>query len=330
MRYLDFIYKLLNSKGLVIILTLITLMACEEIGPTNSFDPQAPTDIKSLGIVRGRVVLPDLVNAETLLTQIRIELRRLAELDVSFLDAMREDQGRFSFPDLAEDRYQLQISLEGFQPIRYTLIMEIGGLIDLGDIPLIPTVNSTTGDISIGVTGNVRRENAPEGSHGGILVESIDQIFSTMSNSDGSFYLTLPPGEHNLKVSTPFYQTERVFSVLVSPDQVTSIEDPIVLSPNPSQVRGSVSLGGVLEGSPLESVVVRLIENANDPVMDAIQTNTVDDFGRFIFDSVPVKPLWIDVSCAGYFSQLRPQIYHLLNIQNTINQHFLTNYINLS
>ena len=95
---------------------MITLcIACEEIGPTNSFDPQAPTDIKSLGIVRGRVVLPDLVNANTLLTQVRIELRRLAELDIPFLDAMREDQGRFSFSDLAEDRYQLQISLESMK-----------------------------------------------------------------------------------------------------------------------------------------------------------------------------------------------------------------------
>ena len=162
-------------------------------------------------------------------------------------------------------------------------------------------------DISVGVFGIVKRGLVDDDDeHGGILVEAVNTSFATVSNNQGSFYLSLPPGEHTLRFSTEFYERARVFAVQVDANRLTYLENEIVLDPNPSQARGSVSLQGRLENVPLNNVIVRLLNDVETNVMDAVQTVALDELGRFILDDIPVGPLWVLVSCEGYYDQLRP------------------------
>ena len=290
----------------IALLTLLSL-GCDQINPTNPYDPEASADLKTPGSIQGRVVLPESFSAD-LLNQIQIDLRELSALDEVFMEGALDQRGRFIFNDLVEGRYQLRIDLSGFNPVRYSAILGIGELIDFGEIPLETRIDPNTGDVSVGVIGFARRALSPEGENGGILIEALETPFSTTTNSEGQFYLPLPPAQHILRFSSEYYQSARIFEVVISPDRITELEEVVVLNPNPSQVRGSVSLEGLVNGAPISSVIIRLLQNADDSVMDSLQTTTLDSLGRFIFDEVPIQPLWINVSCAGYYEQTRPLV----------------------
>lgn len=296
-------------------------MACDQIPANNPFDPETSQAQQLQGQLVGRVTLPDQYPSR-LLEDVNVTLSKLDEIQdqpnqqqlVSSIDISSSSDetgalktsGRFTFQDLSEGRYQLQVTLDGFNTVQYSFIMEIGELIDLGTIRLTSIINDNTGDISVGVFGVVKRSLGGEGEHGGILVEAVNTSFSTSSNSEGAFYLSLPPGEHTLRFSTINYQSARLFAIQVDANRLTNIEEELVLQPNPSQARGSVSLQGRLENVPLSNVVVRLLSDVDSNLMNAVQTVSLDDLGRFILDDIPVGPLWLLVSCEGYYEQLRP------------------------
>jgi hypothetical protein len=287
---------------------LSTILGCDSpIDPTNPFDPEANEGIQLSGQISGRVTLPD-GSADSVYENISVSLRRQRELSVPFLDLAVDRTGQFNFEDLEEGRYQLSVELSGFDPARFSLSLSIGELIDLGEVPLSPRVSAETGEVSVGVMGTVKRELSPEDDQGGILIEALNTPFATVSASDGRFYLPLPPSEHTLRFSSPSYQSARRFSVAVTPDEITRLDETVVLLPSPSQLRGSVSLDGRIDGMPLESVIVRLYDRQDAQVAEALQTVTLDEFGRFIFDNVPVQQVWVSVTCEAFYPQLRPSL----------------------
>lgn len=295
---------------LCLFVLLFSLWGCDGIQPNNPFDPEAPTGTKLLGQVSGRITFSEIYPSD-LLDDVNVELRRLSELDTPFMEGVLESGGQFLFEDLEEGRYQLRVELNGFASVRYALILGIGELIDLGSIFLEERVDPNTGDVSVGVEGVAQRALSAEMEHGGILVEALNTPFSTITNSDGRFYLPLPPGDHILRFSTDHYQSARRFDVLISPDRIQQLEEIVILDPDPSQIRGSVSLDGQLDNVPISSVIVRLLESADTPLMDAIQTTTLDATGRFIFDDVPVQSLWVSVACEDYYPQTRPTLVEI-------------------
>ena len=285
---------------------LAFLSSCQApIDATNPFDPEASEGTQLNAQIVGAVVLPDQLPDDTI-ERVTVSLRRQRELGEPYLDQNLDSTGRFNFDELQDGRYQLSVSLSGFDTVRFAITLSIGELVDLGEIPLSPRVSTETGEVSVGVMGTVKRALSAEDDQGGILIEALNSPFATVSASDGRFYLSLPPGEHTLRFSYPSYQSARRFSISVSPDLITNLDEIIVLQPSPSQLRGSVSLDGRLEGVPLESVIVRIYDQEETPTSEAIQTVTLDTAGRFIFDDVPVQQLWVSVTCEAYYPQLRP------------------------
>ena len=296
-----------------VLLFLFCLSACQSpLDPTNPFDPEANIETQQSGEIRGKVSLPE--GFEHLIDRVSVSLRRQRELSVAFQDLTLDSVGSFSFDELRDDRYQLIIVLSGFNTERLSLNVGIGELIDLGTIPLSPLVSEETGEISVGVMGKVKRSLSPEGEQGGILIEAVDTPFATVSASDGRFYLPLPPREHTLRFSADHYQSARLFSVTVDADQITQLEDTVILQPQSSQLRGSVSLDGRTRDVPLSSVIVRLLDHQDSPSTEAIATTTLDEFGRFIFDEVPVQQIWVSVTCEAYYPQLRPILVEVGNV----------------
>ena len=293
---------------LIGLFTLVTMLSvgCESsISPTNPFDPEASEGTQLTGQVIGQVVLPEGTTDNTW-ESVSVSLRRQRELGTPFRDVVIDQTGKFDFSELDEGRYQLNIELSGFDSERFSLNLGIGEVVDLGEIPLSPRVSAETGEVSVGVMGTVKRALSPEDDQGGTLIEALNTPFATVSASDGRFYLSLPPGEHTLLFSAPNYQSARRFSVTVSADEITRLEETITLQPSSSQLRGSVSLDGRVEGMPLESVIVRIFDREDAPLSEALQTVTLDSYGRFIFDDIPVQQLWVSVTCESYYPQLRP------------------------
>lgn len=290
--------------ALMMIITI--LFGCEPpISATNPFDPEAPETTLLKSQIVGVVTLPDTLPEETI-ERVLVSLRKQRELGTPFLDQNLSNGGRFSFEDLDSGRYQLSVSLSGFETVRFSLNLAIGELADLGEIELTPRVSTETGEVSVGVMGKVRRALSAEDDQGGILIEALGTPFATVSASDGRFYLPLPPQEHTLRFSALNYQSARRFSITVTPDAITSIDEVITLQPNPSQLRGSVTLDGQFEDVPLTSVVVRLYDREDAPTSEALMTTPLDERGRFIFDDAPVQQLWVSVTCEAYYPQLRP------------------------
>ena len=285
---------------------IAALSACEPpIDATNPFDPESSLEVQESAEVVGQVKLPEYAKAEAY-SRIKVSLRKQRELDVDFLEANLDETGRFGFSDLRDGLYQVQVSLSGFKEERISLNITIGDFIDLGTIELTPLVSEETGEVSVGVMGTVKRSLSPEDDQGGILIEALDTPFATVSASDGRFYLPLPPREHTLRFSSPNYQSARLFSIAVESDRITQLEDTVVLQANPSQLRGSVSLDGQSQNVPLSSVVVRIYDREDAPSSEALQTTTLDAYGRFILDEVPVQQVWVSVTCEAYYPQLRP------------------------
>ncbi|MEE2643329.1 MAG: carboxypeptidase-like regulatory domain-containing protein [Myxococcota bacterium] len=178
-------------------LTLSLSWSCTAIDADNPYDPRSGADDRALGLITGRLSPPgEDVNA---LSRVRVELRRLAERDQLFATMSPEEGGRFTFESLAEDRYELSISLEGFTPYQQSIALGLAEVVDLGEITLQPRVDPRTGQNSIGVEGIARREGAAESEHGGILVEALDSPFAAVTSGDGRFYLPLPPQSQKLR-----------------------------------------------------------------------------------------------------------------------------------
>jgi hypothetical protein len=300
-------FWLMLSQGMVF-LTLSLFGGCQSpLDATNPFDPESNLETQESGQIVGQVQLPEYLQEETY-ERVLVSLRRQRELDEPFLDVSLDESGQFSFPELRDGRYQLSIVLSGFNTERFSLSLGIGEFVDLGTVTITPNVSAETGEVSVGVMGTVKRELSPDDDQGGILIEAIDTPFATVSASDGKFYLPLPPREHTLRFSSPNYQSARLFSIAVEADRITRLEEVVVLQPSASQLRGSISLDGRTQDVPLSSVVIRLYDREDAPTAEALQTTTLDNLGRFIFDDVPVQQVWVSVTCEAYYPQLRPVV----------------------
>ena len=130
---IKFSFWQLTSLG-IFFSTLCLLSGCQPpVDPTNPFDPETNVAVQDKGEIRGQVELPEYLQEDTY-TRVSVSLRKQRELDEPFKDESLDENGQFSFEELRDGRYRLEITLSGFNTERFSLDMGIGEFIDLGTI----------------------------------------------------------------------------------------------------------------------------------------------------------------------------------------------------
>lgn len=126
--------------------------------------------------------------------------------------------GLFQLTGLLAGTYTVQLSSAGYKTLDLgSQFLQPAGLIDLGDLSLEPATGDIAGQIAL----------SGQTSHGGVrvsLTQSNNERAFTYSDTSGNYRMAdVPAGDYALSFTLTGYGTERVSSVVVSPDQVTNV-----------------------------------------------------------------------------------------------------------
>ena len=254
------------------------------------------------GVLTGQVTLLDLEDRGRI-EDVRIVLHRPEQdpEDMSVLRTSPDSQGAFRF-EVAPGEYVAQFTAEGFVTQRRAVTMTPGGRIDLGltELRLLNTLGAT------GVIGTVQRQGASADGHGGIRVESIGTNFATVSTSGGGFQLNLIPGAHTLRFTAEGYGTVDQAIAQLDAGEMLALSNPIVLSAQPGQIVGFVTLPQGFRGAErLAQVSVVLQRVDAEPGADPVGRSAVDAQGRFDLGGINPGEYSLVVDATGFSGPTR-------------------------
>ena len=185
--------------------------------------------------------------------------------------AISNDDGIFSFAGMKAGDYSITVSKEGYWNVTLDTVglSSTSSKINLGIIE-VPFPLST-------ISGFAQLEGAS--NHSGIIVSMEGTEYSTTTDSDGSYSLSVKAGRYDtrLSYSRENYQTETYEEPINAVvNSVYSIDDVVQLECIAATVRGSIDVLSVDD-----SDVTVSIEGTG-------LTCVTDESGEFVFDDVPL------------------------------------------
>ena len=204
--------------------------------------------------------------------------------------------GAFVLAAVAAGTYSLQAHRTGFEAYEITsLRVQPGDRVDLGELALKP-------DAREGVaSGSATRQGAPEGQHGGIVVEAQGTPHATVTSSDGAWSLALPArGDgYTLVFSSAGYTRASQALPAVEPGGEHAVPD-VVLVGQPARVSGHVVLAGSDDPQELRDATVALLAiGGQEPVV----VRQPDLEGAFLLEAVPAGVYTLRAARTGFMAQ---------------------------
>lgn len=274
--------------------TVLGVLSCAEIPTGNPWDPETPSAQQQKGEVRGRLVLPDGFDAETLRAA-TVMLRNRGGGEPSRTEAPAPD-GAFAFEAVAVGAYTVEVALTGFTGPLTPVVLGIGQAIDLGELPLrVDTAARGTFE------GIARLQGAAPGAHAGIRVSAVDTPELTFTGDDGRFRLSVPAGAYTLAFSYRGYGATTLPTPRIGAGETSTLDTEVVLDALPGRVSVVVSLPEGYPPARAAEAAVRLLPADAPDDAEAAFVGAADAVpGTFVFPDVP-PGLWrLVISLSGF------------------------------
>ena len=237
-----------------------------------------------LTTLTGRVIDGDINLA---LTGATVEL--IGPTNISFAT---DASGEFIFTGVERGPYQLNITAPSFAPLSTSISVSIGGFIDLGDLHLLPVINTTLGTV----------QGIVHDSDGLPLVGAIVSVGleTAITDNTGSYHIDgVPPGSITVNVELTGYASAVTSGTLLAgglfvfSPQLTAFPDGV---PPPAAIYGIVT--NYWTGEPIESAIVWVAGT------NYIPTRTAAD-GSYRLEPVTPGEVTVEFLASGGYTQLR-------------------------
>ncbi len=148
-------------RALAAVALVLLNLGCGEVSATNPFDPGSPATVQAEGRVEGRVVLPEGFDADLVQEAEILLVRFSAPAEVAYRTNAGAE-GEFSIR-VQPSTYVVRVQLAGFVTDSIEAEVEIGAVLDLGELSPTPQVVAS-------VAGTARRAGLGAEGPGGVGV----------------------------------------------------------------------------------------------------------------------------------------------------------------
>ena len=234
------------QRGLsgLIMISILSMMGCQELPPTNPYDPKTPEVIQARGSFSVQVESPiEEYDWSTAIAE--ISSLDSAEIDTHSIDST----GMLMIGDLLANTYRLVISAPGH--IDHVELINVRAGHELVGSPVTLLAKKESEDESVYLTGEVKLSGSED--HGGVQVRAFigqQQQASDLSATNGSFSLRLSPLDHRVTLSADGYvSTELDVQWSEARERFETVVDGASLAIDMASISLEVNLSASVSGS---------------------------------------------------------------------------------